>query len=172
MRKILVGSMMALGAMGAARAAVIEFNFPIDAAQEIPAPSILPGTNPSGTGFISVNTDTNELFYSIVYTDLSGDIVAPGAHLRGPAGPGSTAGVFLFLAGGTSDIPLPQPPSGFFNGVATITDLQESWILGGLAYVNIHTARNQAGEIRGQVVPEPASLSLLALSGFALLRRR
>ncbi len=47
-------------------------------------------------------------------------------------------------------------------------------ILNGRAYLNIHTSMNPSGEIRGQIVPEPATLALI-LGGFAaagLARRR
>jgi hypothetical protein len=30
---------------------------------------------------------------------------------------------------------------------------------GGRAYVNVHTARNPAGEIRGQIAPVPLTIS-------------
>ena len=49
-------------------------------------------------------------------------------------------------------------------------------LLGGNTYVDIHTANNPDGQIRGQLVPEPATIGLLGL-GFAagllrLARRR
>jgi hypothetical protein len=57
--------------------------------------------------------------------------------------------------------------SGSFSGTATITDAQETDLLAGLWYVNIHTTTSGGGEIRGQVyatlVPEPASLLMLGL---------
>ena len=37
------------------------------------------------------------------------------------------------------------------GGSATVTASQKRALLGGNTYVNIHTAKNPAGEIRGQV---------------------
>ena len=45
-------------------------------------------------------------------------------------------------------------------------------ILAGLSYLNFHTVQFGGGEIRGQLrVPEPGTLSLLALAGLAVVRR-
>jgi hypothetical protein len=51
-------------------------------------------------------------------------------------------------------------------GSTTITDAQETQLLDGLWYVNVHSTANPGGEIRGQVVPEPATLLLLAMGAF------
>jgi len=61
--------------------------------------------------------------------------------------------------------------------MATINGTQASNLLAGLWYINVHTSVFNGGEIRGQVVPEPASLVMLvigtaALVGFTRRRRR
>ena len=76
--------------------------------------------------------------------------------MHGPAPAGSTAGVQIFLSDGAP----PEPATGQLVGSAAITDDQEADLLAGLWYVNIHTELNQPGEIRGQVVPEPATATL------------
>jgi hypothetical protein len=38
------------------------------------------------------------------------------------------------------------------DGSATLTDAQAADLAGGKLYVNVHTAANKGGEIRGQVV--------------------
>jgi hypothetical protein len=45
-------------------------------------------------------------------------------------------------------------------------------LLSGLWYYNIHTTFDTGGEIRGQVVPEPATMGLLACGAIGLLIRR
>jgi hypothetical protein len=62
-------------------------------------------------------------------------------HIHGPAEPGKIAGVM---------IPFPKVESPF-EGSATLTDAQAADLIAGKLYVNIHTAENKGGEIRGQV---------------------
>ena len=56
-------------------------------------------------------------------------------------------------------------------GSIGITEVQEKQLLSGLWYINLHTALNPAGEIRGQIytVPEPSSLGLIAMTGAIFL---
>lgn len=53
-------------------------------------------------------------------------------------------------AGGVS-VPLCGPCKSGVSGTATLTAAQKKAILGGGAYVNVHTAKNPSGEIRGQI---------------------
>ena len=56
-----------------------------------------------------------------------------------------------------------------------LTALQETQLLNGQFYINLHTSANGGGEVRGFLVPapvpEPASLGLAALGALTLLRR-
>ncbi len=150
-----------------ANADIFEFNFPIETSQEVTTPDIS-GFTPSGTGFVTLDTDTNELTWQIDYQGLTGEIVAPGAHFHGAAGFGQNAGIQVFLSDGNP----PEPATGTLAGSTTISDSQEADVLAGLWYVNIHTARNPSGEIRGQVVPAPAGGMLLAAGTLLAARRR
>lgn len=158
----------AFAAMG--RADVLTWDFPINVDQEVPAPMIPAGApTPSGVGNVTLDTDTLAISWTIQYENLTGDIVAPGAHFHGPADFGDTAGIQLFL---TDGVP-PSPMTGMLAGSDVITQDQADDLVAGLWYVNIHTEANQAGEIRGQVVPEPsAALALGLLASSVALRRR
>lgn len=129
--------------------------FPIDGLQPAP-PTGSPGM---GIGFVTLQLD-GTLDFDIFFTGLLGVEVA--AHFHGPAMFGQNAGVLFPL-------PLGSPKLG---SVGPLSPQQQSDLLAGLWYVNIHSTMFPGGEIRGQVVPAPGALALLGLAGLANLRRR
>jgi hypothetical protein len=96
----------------------------------------------TGTGTADIDYDpaSKKLSWKLTYTGLSGP--ASAAHFHGPAEPGKNAGVELAIPGATSS------PA---EGSATLTDAQAADLAGGKLYINVHTAANPGGEIRGQV---------------------
>lgn len=104
--------------------------------------SEVPATTSSGTGKADLDYDaaTKKLSWKLTYSGLSGPATA--AHFHGPAEAGKNAGVA---------IPIPGAANSPVEGSATLTDAQASDLLAGKLYVNIHTAANPGGEIRGQV---------------------
>lgn len=108
--------------------------------------SEVPPVMGSGSGSVhaSLNSATNLLTWTITYTDLSGALTA--AHLHGPAMAGESAGVVLALSGS-----LASP----IVGSATLTPAQATDLMAGRWYLNLHTAANPGGEIRGQIRPLP-----------------
>mgnify|MGYP003382447274 CR=1 FL=1 len=66
--------------------------------------------------------------------------------------------------------------AGFYTGSVSLSEAQESSLLSGGLYMNIHSTTFGAGEIRGQlvVIPEPGTMALMTLGAGALLwfRRR
>jgi len=98
------------------------------------------GTGSPGTGLatMTVDTATGLFSWAIVWDGLSAPALA--AHFHGAALPDQNAGV---------QVPINAvSPS---NGAAIIDDFQLIDLLAGLWYINIHTALNPGGEIRGQV---------------------
>ena len=79
-----------------------------------------------------------------MYSGLSGAVTA--AHFHGPAIPGQNAGVALPL-NGKLDSPL--------EGEATLTEAQAAQVMAGQWYINLHTAANPKGEVRGQLIISP-----------------
>lgn len=96
----------------------------------------------TGSAETSYNMDTRVLQWTVTYSSLSGP--ATGGHFHGPAAPGANAPVALAFTGS-----LASP----ITGNAVLTPAQSADLLAGRWYVNLHTAANPGGEIRGQVVP-------------------
>jgi Cu/Zn superoxide dismutase len=110
------------------------------------ASSEVPATNSAGAGKANVTIDTNsdKISWTIAYSGLSGAVT--GAHFHGPAEAGANASVAIPITG---DMLSPM------KGEATITNEQKTQLLAGKWYVNLHTAVNPDGEIRGQVIFKP-----------------
>ena len=102
--------------------------------------SVPPNTSAGkGTADIDFDPASKKLSWKLTYSGLSGPATA--AHFHGPAAAGANAGVA---------VPIPNTASGS-EGSATLTDAQAADLVAGRYYVNVHTAANPGGEIRGQV---------------------
>ena len=106
----------------------------------------VPPTLSLGTGTASVTLDPDgTLHWTVSYQNLSGPALA--AHFHGPALPGMNAGVVVNIGGPTPGNPM--------QGSAHLNTTQIADLVAGRWYVNVHTAANPNGEIRGQVVAVP-----------------
>jgi hypothetical protein len=108
----------------------------LDSKSEVP-PNTSAGT---GTADLDYDAASKKLSWKITYSGLSGPATA--AHFHGPAAAGANAGV---------KVPIANPGTSPVEGSATLTDEQAADLTGGKYYINIHTAANPGGEIRGQV---------------------
>lgn len=129
---------LALGAAVAfaAPASAEKLKATLDGKSEVPANT----SSATGTADLDYDPTSKKLSWTVTYSGLSGPATA--AHFHGPAEAGKNAGVA---------VPIPNAASSPVKGEATLTDAQAADLLGGKYYINIHTAANPAGEIRGQV---------------------
>jgi len=102
----------------------------------------VPPNTSAGTGSADLDYDaaTKKLSWKLTYSGLSGPATA--AHFHGPAETGKNGGVAVAIPNATSS------PA---EGSATLTDAQAADLVAGKYYINVHTAANPGGEIRGQV---------------------
>ena len=178
---LILGAFMALPL--AANAAMWNFGGALNADQET-HPLVLPSVYFGGGLLTATLNDASGAFVlDVLFAGLTGPAAA--AHVHGPALPGAAAGVLLDLGA-----PTVFAPGIFGYHLETIFDAGAIAMLtsGGtaavssptLVYVNIHTASNPLGEIRGQLfvtaapVPVPPALLLMgsAVLGLVQLRRR
>jgi len=125
---------------GLARADQVKFKADLSAASEVPAVT----SAGKGSATATLDTATKTLTWTVEYSGLSGPATA--AHIHGPAAAGANAPVLIPFTG---DLASP------IKGSATLTDAQISDLDAGKMYVNIHTAANKPGEIRGQLERTP-----------------
>jgi CHRD domain len=109
----------------------------LDSKSEVPPNA----STATGTADIDYDAATKKLTWKLTYSGLSGPATA--AHFHGPAEAGKNAGVAVAIPNATSS------PA---EGSATLTDAQAADLMAGKYYVNVHTAANPGGEIRGQVM--------------------
>ena len=108
----------------------------LDSKSEVP-----PNTSAAtGTADVDYDAASKKLSWTLTYSGLSGP--ATGAHFHGPAEAGKNAGV---------KVAIPNATSSPAEGSATLTDEQAADLTAGKYYINVHTAANPGGEIRGQV---------------------
>jgi len=136
LRRSLLAAVLAVGSLSVASAATLNFSATMTAAQEVP-PKTSAG---SGDALATLDTATKELTYTVTFQNLTGPATA--AHFHGPAAPGANAGVL---------VPLGNNPTSPIHGSKVLTDAQITDLEAGKWYVNVHTAANPGGEIRGQV---------------------
>jgi CHRD domain len=126
--------------LGAESAAPAGFTARLNGAQEVPKPK---GVKASAQGTFTATLARNgvggTLSWKLTFQGLSGKATASHIHLgaRGRAG-----GVKVSLCG---------PCRTGMRGFARVDAKTISALIAGTAYVNVHTAKNAAGEIRGQI---------------------
>ncbi|MBZ9773512.1 CHRD domain-containing protein [Mesorhizobium sp. CO1-1-8] len=118
-----------------ALADVVKYKATLDGSQQSPPIT----TKGKGTATLTFDTTKKKLSWNVKYSGLSGPATA--AHIHGPAAMGENAGPV---------IPFKKLKSPI-KGSETLTDAQAADLEAGKYYVNVHTAANKDGEIRGQI---------------------
>ncbi len=137
MTRVALMAGVALLLCGVAQAETVPFGATLNGTSEVPPKT----TNGNGTAVASLDTSTKVLTYTVAYTELTGPATA--GHFHGPAEEGKNAGVA---------VPLAAPLASPIKGTVTLTDAQMADLTAGRWYVNLHTAANPSGEIRGQMI--------------------
>jgi CHRD domain-containing protein len=146
MRKLMILAVVAVGAslaatvaLGAAAKGTYTFKATLNPGQEVPHPKAPAGAAGTFTAK-SVESSSGTTFrWTLTFHGLSGKAMAAHVHLgkKGKAGP--------------VIVPLCGPCKSGQTGTVTIKSSVEDALEKGNAYVNVHTAKNAGGEIRGQV---------------------
>jgi hypothetical protein len=156
-RRVLLAAALSAAFVSAASAATVSYSAKLSGRSEIPK------TDSKGTGRFQAtfDTQTKALNYTLTFDNLSGPATA--AHIHGPATRAQSAGVVAPLGD--------KNPTSPITGSVTLTDDQAKFLQSSKLYVNVHTAANPGGEIRGQIVgmhakkrPAPVAASAPAAS--------
>jgi hypothetical protein len=138
----LVTAAVALTVVGAALAGstktVFTYKSTLAAAAEVPKPKAPTTAKGVFTAMVTANGDVRMIRWTLTFSGLSGKAVAAHIH-KGKAG--VSGGVLFALCG---------PCKTGQTGQAKISKNAADALERGLTYVNVHTIKNAAGEVRGQ----------------------
>ncbi len=189
MKKILIALTPILFAASMAQATVTIYTVDLSGPNESPA-NASPGI---GSGTVTIDDVLFTLALNFAFSGLTGNTTAAHIHAATAVAFTSTAGVAtttptfagfpLGVTSGSYTNTLDMTLASSYNpayvtahGGTTaqaFTDLNQA-IIDGKAYLNVHSSTFGGGEIRGFLIPEPTSISLIALScgALGLVRRR
>jgi CHRD domain len=121
--------------LGATGSSPVKLTAKLAARSEVPAPKAAA----RATGLFTASLSGRSLTWRLTFTRLTGRAVAAHIHL-GKAG-----------VAGPVAVPLCGPCLSGAHGKVAVSAKVRAALLARGAYVNVHTAKNAAGEIRGQV---------------------
>src|SRR5215510_5540400 len=132
----MTGVLAILVAMGVGTASAVDVNVPLSGSQEVPPVT----TSATGSGTITVAADQS----------ISGSIKTTGVK-------GTAAHIHLAPAGQNGPVIVPLTKAGEDGWAvgpgAKLQDAHYQAFKDGRLYINVHSAANPNGEIRGQIKP-------------------
>jgi CHRD domain len=136
-RRVLLAAAMTAVFVSGASAGTVSYSARLNGRSEVPK------TDSKGKGKFdgSFDTQSKVMTYKLTFGGLSGPAAA--AHIHGPATRTQTAGVVAPVGD--------KNPTSPVSGSVTLTDDQVKMLQSAKLYVNVHTAANPGGEIRGQI---------------------
>jgi hypothetical protein len=135
-----LAAVLAVSIAGAAPTASSKVSAALTAKAEVPAQTV---KNAKGTGSFSGTLSGSKLTWKLTWAHLSGAAIAAHIHM---AKAGKAGNVVVPLCAGATC------KSGI-HGTVTLKAAVLKAVKDGGAYVNVHTAKNPNGEIRGQITP-------------------
>lgn len=143
-RNMLLALLAVLGSLVAASLATAQTTFKLNAALNIGQETTrVKGAKAGAAGRFTATLNGTTLTWKLTFKNLSGAATAAHVHTA----PKRVAGPVT--------VPLCGPCTSPVSGTAVLTAAQVSDLLAGKQYVNVHTANNPGGEIRGQITKAP-----------------
>lgn len=150
--------LMATGVIGAGAAPAAAQTFTLTAAlsggNETPAPGV--NTGAFGTATVVVNLGARTVAWNVQVFNFPSGVTAAHIHVGAAGTPGPTVVNFTVptpasndfdIVGSARDTEFTLRPD---QGIRSADDMFQA-ILGGNSYINVHSAVNPGGEIRGQL---------------------
>jgi len=127
---------LALTALSLAAARTTVWTAALSSGQEVPAQVV---KNTAGHGLFKATLSGKTLKWKLTFAKLTGAAMAAHIHMAAKGKPGNVV------------TPLCGPCTSGMTGTATVTAAELTAFKKHLLYVNVHTAKNPNGEIRGQL---------------------
>lgn len=146
MRKLFLGMLCGFFMLAGNSGVQAQFNFYTQLTANQSVPPVTTPTSASGTGYFILSEDKTELQYRITICDLTGPITAAHFHNDGVGNAGPVVRTI------TGDF-VGNTASGVWKSTDAepLTAALVQALFQGELYINIHTAANGPGEIRGQI---------------------
>jgi CHRD domain len=143
MRKILIAGFALIAAMTSCSGAMTT-TYTATLLGSSQVPPVITSNQTQATATATLDSSSSVLTVSGTYAYLSGQVTAQ--HIRGPVAAGAVAPIVFTLTNTAT------AAAGSFEGKFTLSASQITDLNSGLYYINLETAQNPSGEVRGQLI--------------------